>query len=65
VDEVLQKVDEVPQALRDLLVGGAEGNPFFLEELVRMLVEDGVLVTGEERWQLRPERLARSACRPR
>jgi ABC-type oligopeptide transport system substrate-binding subunit/class 3 adenylate cyclase len=58
VDEVLQKVDQVPAGLRELLVGGAEGNPFFLEELVRMLVEDGVVVTGEEEWRLAPERLA-------
>ncbi len=58
VAEILQRVPEVPQALRDLLVTGAEGNPFFLEELVRMLVEDGVVVTGEEHWLLEPSRLA-------
>jgi ABC-type oligopeptide transport system substrate-binding subunit/class 3 adenylate cyclase/tetratricopeptide (TPR) repeat protein len=58
VAEILQKVPEVPQALRDLLVSGAEGNPFFLEELIRMLAEDGVIVPGEVRWGLEPSRLA-------
>ncbi len=58
VAEILQKAGEVPASLRDLLVTGAEGNPFFLEELVRMLVEDGVIVTGEERWLVEPSRLA-------
>jgi ABC-type oligopeptide transport system substrate-binding subunit/class 3 adenylate cyclase len=58
VAEILQKVDEVPQALRDLVVAGAEGNPFFIEELIRMLIEDGVVVTGEERWFVEAGRLA-------
>jgi predicted ATPase/DNA-binding CsgD family transcriptional regulator len=31
----------------------SEGNPFFLEELLRMLVEEGALVWHDQRWQLR------------
>ena len=58
VAEILQKVAEVPQALRALIVAGAEGNPFFIEELVKMLVEDGVIVKGEEAWRVAAERLA-------
>jgi ABC-type oligopeptide transport system substrate-binding subunit/class 3 adenylate cyclase/tetratricopeptide (TPR) repeat protein len=57
VAEILQKADEVPQALRDLIVAGAEGNPFFIEELIKMLIEDGVIVTGDEQWRLEPARL--------
>lgn len=55
--EILQKVDHVPQALSQLVVGGAEGNPFFVEELVKMLVEDGVIIKGEDRWRVEPSRL--------
>jgi ABC-type oligopeptide transport system substrate-binding subunit len=58
VAEILQKVTEVPQALRDLIVAGAEGNPFFIEELVKMLVDDGVIVKGEEEWRVFPSLLA-------
>jgi ABC-type oligopeptide transport system substrate-binding subunit len=58
VVEILQKVPEVPQALRDLIVAGAEGNPFFIEELVKMLIEDGIIVKGEEQWRLEPARMA-------
>jgi class 3 adenylate cyclase/tetratricopeptide (TPR) repeat protein len=43
VGEILQKVDVVPDALRDLIVEGAEGNPFYVEELVKMLIEEGVI----------------------
>ena len=58
VSEILQKVDQIPDALQELVVIGAEGNPFYIEELIKMLVEDGVILTGEEQWQVKPERLA-------
>ncbi|MGD2148219.1 MAG: ABC transporter substrate-binding protein, partial [Anaerolineae bacterium] len=58
LEEILQKVDDVPETLSDLVVAGAEGNPFFVEELIKMLVEDGVIVKGEERWRVEPARLS-------
>jgi tetratricopeptide (TPR) repeat protein len=36
-----------PAALRDLLLGRSGGNPFFLEELVALLTEAGVLVNED------------------
>ncbi len=57
VAEILQKVDQVPDSLRDQIVQSAEGNPFFIEELIKMLVEDGAIVTGENRWRLDLARL--------
>ncbi|MCJ7657705.1 MAG: AAA family ATPase [Anaerolineales bacterium] len=57
VGEILQKVDQVPGALRELVVNGAEGNPFYIEELLKMLIEDGAIVTGEELWHVEQERL--------
>jgi class 3 adenylate cyclase/Tfp pilus assembly protein PilF len=58
VDEILQKAEAVPEQLRELVVGNAEGNPFYVEELVKMLIEDGVILRGAERWQVQTERLA-------
>jgi len=57
VAEILQKVDEIPVELRDLIVEGAEGNPFYVEELIKMLIDDGVIRGGEGRWQVELERL--------
>ena len=57
VNEILKKVDQVPEALQELVVRGAEGNPFYIEELIKMLIEDGVIITGEERWRIEIERL--------
>ncbi|HNS51574.1 MAG TPA: adenylate/guanylate cyclase domain-containing protein [Anaerolineae bacterium] len=64
VREILQKVPEVPEAVAQLVVEGAEGNPFYAEELVKMLVEDGVIVPGEEEWQVEMERLAQVRVPP-
>jgi class 3 adenylate cyclase/tetratricopeptide (TPR) repeat protein len=57
VDEILQRAEQVPEALRELVVSGAEGNPFYIEELIKMLIEDGVIVKGEERWKVESSRL--------
>jgi ABC-type oligopeptide transport system substrate-binding subunit/class 3 adenylate cyclase/tetratricopeptide (TPR) repeat protein len=55
--EILQKLEHVPDTLRDLVVAGAEGNPFFIEELIKMLIEDGVIIKAERQWRLEPSRL--------
>jgi len=57
VSEILKHVDHLPNDVRDLLVENTEGNPFYLEELVKMLVEDGIIIKGEAHWSVHPERL--------
>jgi predicted ATPase/class 3 adenylate cyclase len=57
VAEILRKVSNVPPTLRDLVVSRAEGNPFYVEELIKMLIEDGVIVKGEEQWSVQVEQL--------
>ncbi|NIN66300.1 MAG: hypothetical protein GTO63_16740, partial [Anaerolineae bacterium] len=58
VAEILKLAGEVPLELRELVVSGAEGNPFYVEELIKMLIEDGVILTGEGIWRVEPQRLA-------
>jgi class 3 adenylate cyclase len=55
-DELLKKVLQAHTALRELLTGGADGNPFYMEELVRMLVDQGALRTGDT-WSVDADRL--------
>ena len=54
--EILKKMEQIPVALRELLVGWSEGNPFYMEELVKMLLEQGVIVKGESRWEVAADR---------
>ena len=58
VRELLKKVPEVPPALRDLVVERADGNPFYVEELIRALIDDGVIVKGEPDWSVDATRLS-------
>ena len=53
---MLQKLPEVPAALRAVITGGAEGNPFYMEELVKMLIDRGAIETGHS-WKVNAERL--------
>jgi class 3 adenylate cyclase/predicted ATPase len=57
VAEVLQKVQDVPEALSELLISNAEGNPFYVEELVKMLVEDEVIIREDPHWRVETGRL--------
>jgi class 3 adenylate cyclase len=50
VDDLLADVEGDTEAVAELLMTRSEGNPYYLEELVRMLVDDGVLVRAEGHW---------------
>jgi len=56
-DALLSRIDTPPEALRRLLVERAQGNPFFMEELLRMLIDEGAIEAGPDRWQVLPGRL--------
>ena len=44
VRELLKKVQVLPDELRELIVSQAEGNPFYVEELIKVLLDDLVIV---------------------
>ena len=46
----LLEIESLPDAVRDLIMRRAEGNPFFVEEVVRMLIGRGVIVEEGNRW---------------
>lgn len=50
--------DEPPGEVVQLIIHSAEGNPLYIEELLRMLIEDGVILPVETGWQAQPEQLA-------
>lgn len=46
----LLHIDSLPPDTRELILKKAEGNPFFVEEVVRMLIDRGAIVHEEDRW---------------
>jgi class 3 adenylate cyclase/tetratricopeptide (TPR) repeat protein len=46
----LLRVSDLPEAIRGRILARAEGNPLFLEEIIRGLIEEGVLRREGDRW---------------
>jgi class 3 adenylate cyclase len=46
----LLEIESLPSEVRDTILARAEGNPFFVEEVVRMLIERGVIERTDRRW---------------
>jgi class 3 adenylate cyclase/tetratricopeptide (TPR) repeat protein len=57
-DALLQRVAQPPPVLRELLVSQSEGNPYYMEELVRMFLDEGVIRKREQGWHVEVSRLA-------
>ena len=58
VRDILQRVDNPPDSLCELIVENAEGNPFYIEELIKMLIEERVILKGDVQWEVDLGRLA-------
>lgn len=50
--DALLSPDGLPPALRNSILAKAEGNPFFVEEIIRMLIDLCILVCRNNRWQV-------------
>jgi len=46
----LLHIESLPQATRDHILAKAEGNPFFVEEVIRMLIDRGAIERRDDRW---------------
>jgi len=64
VDEILRKATSVPAELRERIAAQAEGNPFYVEELIKVLVEDGVIIPGTNEWHVAAGALAEAHVPP-
>ncbi|HLF27551.1 MAG TPA: adenylate/guanylate cyclase domain-containing protein [Anaerolineae bacterium] len=46
----LLEIESLPENTRGLILKKAEGNPFFVEEVIRMLIDRGAIVKTERGW---------------
>ncbi len=46
----LLEIESLPTNVRDLILAKAEGNPFFVEEVIRMLIDRGNLARQDGQW---------------
>ncbi len=58
IQNILKLVDITPSKLLNLLTATCEGNPFYIEESINMLIEDGVIIKeDDEAWRVITEKL--------
>jgi class 3 adenylate cyclase len=50
----LLEIESLPETTRELILAKAEGNPFFVEEVIRMLIDRGAIRREGERWIATP-----------
>lgn len=58
VADILQKLPDPPAELCNLVVERAEGNPFYVEELIKVFIEDGFILVNEDKWQLKSTQIS-------
>jgi class 3 adenylate cyclase len=46
----LLEIESLPENVRGLILAKAEGNPFFVEEVIRMLIDRGNLARQDSKW---------------
>jgi adenylate cyclase len=56
--EALLETRDLPESLTRAILDRSQGNPFFLEEIVRSLIDTGVLYRARGRWRARASRVA-------
>ncbi len=58
LSELLHQADNVPLRLSEMIVNGAEGNPRHLAEMVKILIQAGIIDATGNRWYVRMGNLA-------
>jgi len=53
--EELLAIDDLPESVRGMILQKSEGNPFFIEEVIRSLIEQGLVYREGERWKAKEE----------
>jgi class 3 adenylate cyclase/tetratricopeptide (TPR) repeat protein len=51
--ESLLTIDNLPQATKDMILSKTEGNPFFIEEVIRCLIDRDIIYRENDRWKAR------------
>lgn len=47
----LLEIEDLPENVRQLILDKSEGNPFFVEEVIRSLLDGGLVVRQDGRWR--------------
>ncbi len=59
VAEILRNAPEIPPALMELIINRAEGSPFYVEELIKTMIDEKVIIRngGSDPWRIDANRI--------
>ncbi|MBI3742136.1 MAG: AAA family ATPase, partial [Chloroflexi bacterium] len=53
--DLLLSIADLPENFKETIPQRAEGNPFYLEEIIRVLIDRGVIQRSDGHWQMTPD----------
>jgi len=53
--EMLLTIDNLPESVKEMILRKSEGNPFFIEEVIRSLIDQGLVYHEGDHWKARKE----------
>jgi class 3 adenylate cyclase/predicted ATPase len=53
--ETLLKIENLPESIKEMILRRSEGNPFFIEEVIRSLIDRDMVYRDGEHWKARRE----------
>jgi predicted ATPase/class 3 adenylate cyclase len=53
--DLLLTIADLPEYLKQTIPQRAEGNPFYLEEIIRMLIDRGIIRRANTHWEVSPD----------
>ena len=53
--ESLLTIENLPEPTKDMILKKSEGNPFFIEEVIRSLIDSDLVYREDDRWRARRE----------
>ncbi len=53
--ESLLRIENLPPSVKELILDRSQGNPFFIEEVVRSLIDEGMVYREDDFWRAREE----------
>lgn len=58
IHSILHRAEQIPEKLYTNIIERAEGNPYHIEEFIKMLIADNVIIQGKTKWSIRKDKLA-------
>lgn len=57
IHSILHRAEQIPEKLYTNIIDRTEGNPYHIEEFIKMLIADNVIIQGKTKWSIRKDKL--------